>query len=518
MIFEKKINYLEKIINILINSLQPNRIYFYGLGAENLNIYVKPQKEVVSRLENIVQPEMVVLHYEDDIPQKDVAWIQKNMKQSNILVCSTADKWNKDLCCASSAYCDTGTWSEGAEKMYFFGPIFESNVSLVPNDFKVLAVIHVYNEADIIAKTIEYLLNQEVDIYLIDNWSDDGSYEIIEKYAEHFGDRIMVERFPADGKKDFYDWYHQLERTEQLNQELEYNWFIHYDADEMRISPWPGTTLREFIYQVDCMGYNLIDNTVIDFKLTDFKQTESIYMQDTWFDFGHRKGHFEQRKTWKKTTELDLKSSGGHLAVVDYPKAFPLKILNRHYPLRSIEQAERKIFKDRIPRFQKEKQERGWHGHYDKIGSCMGYIECSENLLLWDENAIQKYYIPLFFRIGIRRDFTEEERTVCNEYGVGSETRIVLYGAGDLGKLVYQKLASRTKIILWVDKKYKAMECFNGETIRSPKEILEVEYDKIIVAINNPKIVEEVIDDLVDLGVERRSIVWEKIITMKLEE
>ncbi len=518
MIFENSSNCMESIINVLINGLQKKNFFVYGDTLDLSGVFLQNKKTRVTTLNEIKKSSLAVLCYENDISCEDVEWIRENKNQNNILVYSKAEVWERDLCQITNTVCDLNTFSNQTGKMYFFGPLFGyCGEYIIPDDFKVLAIMHVYNEADIVAKTIEYLLSQEVDIYLVDNWSDDGSYEIMEGYAKRFSNRIMIERFPADGKKEYYDWYHQLERTEQINRELDYNWFIHYDADEMRISPWPGTTLREFIYHVDSMGYNLIDNTVIDFKLTNCKQVDSIFMQDTWFDFGHRKGHFEQRKTWKKAKELEIKSSGGHMAVVDYPKAFPLKVLNRHYPLRTIEQAERKIFKDRVPRFQKEKQERGWHGHYDKIVNSLEYIEDSKELLLWDSETIKKYYIPLFLRIGIRCDFAEDNRVICNEYDVDLNTRVVLYGAGDLGKRVYQKLVSQTQVVLWVDKNYKLLECFHGETIKNPEEIAKTLYDKIVIAINNTEVVEEVIRYLVGLGVEQRSIIWEKILFANLK-
>jgi hypothetical protein len=37
-----------------------------------------------------------------------------------------------------------------------------------------------------------------------------------------------------------------------------------------------------------------------------------------------------------------------------------------HFPLRNIEQATKKIFNDRLPRFTEEERKRGWHVHYDE--------------------------------------------------------------------------------------------------------------------------------------------------------
>ena len=122
---------------------------------------------------------------------------------------------------------------------------------------------------------------------------------------------------------------------------MNYDWFIHYDADEIRVSFWENVSLRDTIYRVDQLGYNCIENTVIDFKITS-NDNQNIFMKDTYFDFGHRKAHFKQVKTWKRTETIELKRSGGHIANVENPSIFPLKMLNRHYPLRSLEQSRKR--------------------------------------------------------------------------------------------------------------------------------------------------------------------------------
>ncbi len=134
------------------------------------------------------------------------------------------------------------------------GEIFNPQKIVVPKDFKVLAIMHVYNEADIIERTLNYLLDQGIDIYVLDNWSDDGTCEIIKKMKDENPKRIFLESFPEEGSTNQFVLYFQLQKTEEISRKCEYDWYIHYDADEMRISPWEGFSLREAIYVVDQMG------------------------------------------------------------------------------------------------------------------------------------------------------------------------------------------------------------------------------------------------------------------------
>ncbi|MDO8609873.1 MAG: glycosyltransferase, partial [bacterium] len=62
---------------------------------------------------------------------------------------------------------------------------YELTNNITTNSKKtILAIITIYNEGDIIEAVIKNLLNQGIDVYIVDNWSDDGSYEILSKLAK----------------------------------------------------------------------------------------------------------------------------------------------------------------------------------------------------------------------------------------------------------------------------------------------------------------------------------------------
>jgi hypothetical protein len=372
----------------------------------------------------------------------------------------------------------------------------------------VLAIIHVFNEADVIKKTTEYLLGQGVDVFLVDNWSTDDSYEIIQKLAYDYKGRVFCRRFPEDGPTDYYDWYHQLKLTENISREADYSWYIHYDADEYRIPPWKNVTLREAIYYIDSLGYNVIENTVIDFKVTE-DNGESIFMKDTWFDFGHRPSHFEQSKTWKKCNSIDLKSSGGHIARVDNPRIFPLKFLNRHYPLRSLEHGKKKIFTDRKPRFVVENQKRGWHVHYNKIVNAEDIIASKDTLLLWNENTFEEYYIQLFTGCGI--EVERKIKPLCIEaLGLDAGKPVSIYGAGRRGKALYDCLADKYIIDAWVDRDYARIEPMRGRYIEKP-DVLMHSQSQIVIAIKKEEIAMQIRSELLSMGISDRRIIWKNL-------
>lgn len=268
------------------------------------------------------------------------------------------------------------------------------------NRLKILAIIHTYNEEDVIQKTIEYLLKQGIDIYVLDNWSTDDTFNKVQEVQKKYQNRLNLKKFPENKPNgNDYDWTSQLHETEKLSKILNYDWYIHYDADEIRMAPFPNATLADMINFVDKLGYNAIDTTVLDFRMTSV--SDDIFGSNAYFELGRRPTCFMQTKTWKKCSDVDLASTGGHIARFNNQKVYPLKIINRHYPLRNIKQAEKKVFEDRLPRFEKEKKEKGWHAQYDKIAKEKNFIYEKENLHKYDNKTLEHLTLELISGIGI---------------------------------------------------------------------------------------------------------------------
>jgi glycosyltransferase involved in cell wall biosynthesis len=233
-----------------------------------------------------------------------------------------------------------------------------------PSDFRVLAAMIVYNEADIVVPSVGALLAQGVEVHMIDNWSTDGTPEAV---ASEFGERVSIERFPKDGPAPVYVWGDLLGRVSELSVATGAHWVVLHDADERRSGPWKGADLRSAIYRADLEGYNAVNHTVIDFPPIDngFQHGE---------DFEHYFRHFVptqvsdnliQIKAWR-SGKVDLRSTGGHEALFAGRKVHPLNFLLKHYPIRSQEHGERKVLRERKPRIATEERDR-WHTHYDHV-------------------------------------------------------------------------------------------------------------------------------------------------------
>ena len=112
-------------------------------------------------------------------------------------------------------------------------------------DHRPLAIWSAYNEADVIAEVVEDWITQGCDVVAIDNWSTDGTWEILSRLTERYPTRVSRERFPAGGSTGTYEWRHILQRKEAIAHAFLGRWIIHTDADELRRSPFLVSRLRK---------------------------------------------------------------------------------------------------------------------------------------------------------------------------------------------------------------------------------------------------------------------------------
>jgi chromosome segregation ATPase len=262
----------------------------------------------------------------------------------------------------------------------------------VAADFTVTAIIAAFNEADLIGQVIAGMWAQGVGVYLIDHGSTDDTVAVAEKLRG--AGLLGVERFPEGSGFPSEDagrfaWEHLLKRKEALAHELSASWFIHSDADEFRESPWRDLNLRDAIQQVDALGYNAIDFAVYNFWPTHDRFRRGDDVQQA-FPLCERGAHFDklQVKCWKRTgSSVDLASTGGHDAQFPGRKVFPIRFILRHYPIRGQAHGERKIFRERRPRFVAEERARDWHQQYEQIAEGQSLLRDPATLTKFDPEA-----------------------------------------------------------------------------------------------------------------------------------
>jgi len=251
---------------------------------------------------------------------------------------------------------------------------------------KALAIIPAFNEADIIGWTVRHLIAQGLDVYVIDSGSTDATVEV----AIHAG--ATVEPYQFFGVPNSVSWRALLQEVEK-HAEFQigrYNWCMLCDADEIRRTPLSVNNLLAEFVTADAMGYNAIEFEVCTFHPIDngfdgSQNPEEYFRHYTRDTFNERIG---QVKAWKNNLPVNLAWSGGHRisyraeqGIQNPLRVSPLKLISKHYPIRSQAHGERKVFQERRRRW--SDPEKDWHVQYAGIEPGHNFLRDLKDLLLW---------------------------------------------------------------------------------------------------------------------------------------
>lgn len=89
--------------------------------------------------------------------------------------------------------------------------------------------------------------------------------------------------------------------------------------------------------------------------------------------------------------------------------------------------------------------------------------------------------------------------------------KIVLYGAGEVGKEYYRRMLRdrECEIVMWVDKQYKKYQK-EHLPVKSPEEIVGIYYDAIVIGVKDRHICESIKQDLLNSNIDAEKIIWNK--------
>jgi glycosyltransferase involved in cell wall biosynthesis len=270
-----------------------------------------------------------------------------------------------------------------------------------PGDFRVAAIMTAYNEQDIVRPTIERLLADGIRVHVIDNWSTDATTARIDDLVQRGA--ISIERFPSDGPSSSYEWARLLSRVSEVAASLDADWCIHHDVDQRRDSPWRGMRLRDAIYRVDRWGFNAIDHTLLEFRPVDngFRDGTEPSEYFRRFEWVPSAGA-PHVQSWKNQQPVDLASSGGHDVSFSKRRVFPYNFLLRHYPIRSQQHGEQKVFRERQSRYTTQEIDRGWHYHYERLRRGHRFVRKPADLVEFVDGQFDELYLlPRLARVRI---------------------------------------------------------------------------------------------------------------------
>ena len=226
----------------------------------------------------------------------------------------------------------------------------------------ICAVIAVRNEYNYLRVLLPYLKEQNIDVVILDNDSDDESNVL---YNEFEGSPIIqVTQVPYNG---FFDNKGILVAKESVIQRLNHEWVIHHDADEILEHHASNKSLREAIEEADTNGYN-----VVNFEEFVFLPEENVSYEGKDYYNKMSKYYFfapknnRLNRAWKREANLNHLESGGHKLEGESVRIYPKNHILRHYITLSYEHA---INKYCGRKFSQDELEIGWHHNRTNISA-----------------------------------------------------------------------------------------------------------------------------------------------------
>lgn len=379
----------------------------------------------------------------------------------------------------------------------------------------VSVIVPIFNTEKYLFDCIKSILNQtykKIELILVDDGSTDNSFEVCEKCSKT-DERIRIIQSRHQGLV--------LTRKRGV-QEAKGEYCIFVDSDD-----WIDKNLLESTVcriedgSVDIVNYNLysVDNSEV--KCWTYTVPEGLYEKETLknlytkmvFDFQYGCPGIIQslctkliRKEllWNCLSEVDQRITLGEDAAVTYPMML---------------KAERVIVLHKAFYFYRMRPESMCHttdgGIFNKLSLFQQYIkkvfeEYSKEYKL--ESQLQAYLLNYITK-GLREVFSVKMGSLYQmPTGLLSDTdrRIVLYGAGKVGKSYYRRLSEEdtVDIVAWVDRGKIGQRIYD-HMIENPEIISKAEFDKIIIAVKDWELAEEIRVEL-EKFVPKSRILWDR--------
>ncbi len=255
---------------------------------------------------------------------------------------------------------------------------------------KPVLIMTTYNDHDIIEAIIRKNEELGYEQIVIDNWSNDGTWSIIEKLKKELSSILEIHRFPFEGPTESYLWKAMLDLKSEIALKFKGRWILHQDSDEITITPFQNVDIRYVLEAVSKMGYNVVPLRMIDFTPID----DSFTIGDPVTHFKYYRlspiiSYGLQNKIWLQGDEkVDLSSMGGHDVNFDAKKVFPIRLPRFHYSIRSVAHAKSKYSPKRLERSASERESLGWHTHVE--------VKLKEKVI-YDQSELIKFNFNEFY-------------------------------------------------------------------------------------------------------------------------
>lgn len=381
-------------------------------------------------------------------------------------------------------------------------------------------IVPVYNTEQYLRKCIESILNQtyeKIELILVDDGSTDMSGMICDEYKEA-DRRVKVihkkQQGPLKARQagvlkaranyvtfvDSDDWikdqtYELLMDTDEKSDIIVSGIITYYDEDTMIIEK---PIIRSGIYLKTAIEQHIIPYMLWSRKKNHWELNPSLCTKI------FKKQLIEKYLT--KAAELDI-HYGEDIAVI-YPMMLEAQSICVMHECCYFHR--QRDIKKGLPYIKNDSD------YFRKLYYLYEYLKTAfKNSIYCDTllNQLDHFYM---MSVNLKQQYysaySEANRDVFPFWRVGCNTKIILYGAGELGKEYFRQNECYRfcRIIMWADKNFVDMRR-QGKNISDPELIDHTEFDYLLIAIKNIELAQEVRDNFIKNGISAEKIIWSEV-------
>jgi len=193
---------------------------------------------------------------------------------------------------------------------------------------KITAIIAFHNTEKTLAPVLEHLKNNAIDVAIINNGANKKTMDIVARYM---GTTVkIIKDQPYDG---IFHLKEQLLLKEQIMREIEADWVIHLDSDEILQSPRESESLRQFIERMDSQGYDVIDcDEFVFVPMQPDDEEPEDFVRDIRHYYYFRSLSVQHHRVQRvKGACMDWSRTGGHMVSLEGRTLASEKLRKRHY-------------------------------------------------------------------------------------------------------------------------------------------------------------------------------------------
>jgi glycosyltransferase involved in cell wall biosynthesis len=220
---------------------------------------------------------------------------------------------------------------------------------------KLLGVLLCYNDGDLLAESITYLLEQDHDVIAWDHGSDDSTKEVLHSFRKELRE---IRHLPREF--DFYDLYPSMSKNLLDNYVHRYDWISWPDQDEFLEGPDRTKSYRDWIFELVDSDYDWVQFHNFNFWWTPDDDPSLECTRERVRHYSLFPDCAPRRRSWRATSTNERVFNHNPPLGKGSPEFFNLC----HYPMRSETQMLRRLRRDRIGL-----RRGGSNSHYETMSS-----------------------------------------------------------------------------------------------------------------------------------------------------